>query len=88
MIQDFIDLCGIVGSIAFAMTGVPQMIKVIREGHARGVSFGMIYTWLLGSVCMLMYASMRYSDPVFVCNYCVNLVVISVIAHHKHFPRR
>jgi uncharacterized protein with PQ loop repeat len=86
--MDIINLCGLVGATAFAISGVPQMIKSIKDGHAYGVAWGMIILWLIGEVAMIAYTLMKYTnDYILLGNYLINFMVISVIAFYKIFPR-
>ena len=87
--MEFADICGLVGAAAFAISGVPQMVKSIKDGHANGVAYGMIYLWLIGEGGMIGYALIKYpNDYVLLANYFINFVVIAVIAYYKHFPSK
>lgn len=84
-----LEVIGLIGATAFALSGVPQAIKSVREGHSRGVAHGTVLLWLLGEGAMLAYASVKYpSDWVLISNYLANFLVVGVIAWFKYRPRR
>ena len=83
-----IELLGLIGAVAFALSGVPQAIKSWREGHSRGVAHGTVLLWLLGEAAMLAYAVGKYrSDFILMGNYAANFLVVGVIAWFKYRPR-
>ena len=82
-----IELLGLFGAVAFALSGVPQAIKSWREGHSHGVAHGTVLLWLLGEAAMLAYAVGKYtSDLILMGNYAANFVVVGVIAWFKYRP--
>lgn len=83
-----VEILGWIGATAFAISGVPQMIKSIREGHSSGVSHGLIWLWLTGEAAMLLYTTLKYSDVILLTNYIANLIFVGVIAWYKYFPRK
>jgi len=87
--NDYFVLTGIAGSIAFALSGVPQSIKSIREGHSKGISHGMIWLWLVGEVCMIAYSFYFYTyDFIFISNYLINFVNVAIITKFKYWERK
>ena len=83
-----IEMIGVVGATAFALSGVPQAIKSYREGHSRGVAHGTVLLWLLGEGAMLVYAGIKYtSDFILIGNYLANFLVVGIIAWSKYRPR-
>lgn len=84
-----LELIGLIGATAFALSGVPQAIRSFREGHSDGMSHGTIILWLSGEGAMLVYALGKYtSDYILICNYLANFLVVGVIAWYKYLPRR
>ena len=84
-----LELIGLIGATAFALSGVPQAVKSVREGHSKGMSHGTIVLWLTGEGAMLIYAGIKYtSDYILICNYLANFLVVGVIARYKYLPRK
>ena len=84
-----IELIGLIGATAFALSGVPQAIKSWKEGHSRGVAHGTVLLWMSGELAMFVYAFAKYpSDFVLLGNYLANLLVVGVIAWFKYRPTR
>lgn len=80
-----IELIGLIGSIAFGISGVPQAIKSWRDGHTNGVAHGTVILWLLGEFAMLSYTLIKYpTDLILLSNYGINALVVSVIAYYKY----
>jgi uncharacterized protein with PQ loop repeat len=83
-----LEIIGLIGATTFALSGVPQAVKSVREGHSAGMSHGTIVLWLLGEGAMLVYAGIKYTtDYILICNYLANFLVVGVIAWYKYLPR-
>jgi uncharacterized protein with PQ loop repeat len=86
--SDFVILIGTLGSIAFALSGLPQAIKSIHDGHSKGISHGMLWLWLFGEVCMIFYSLYFYTyDFILISNYFINFVNVAVITKYKYWER-
>lgn len=84
-----LELIGLIGATAFALSGVPQAIRSFKEGHSAGMAHGTIILWFSGEGAMLVYALGKYtSDYILICNYLANFLVVGVIAWYKYLPRR
>ena len=82
-------LIGLIGMICFSLSGIPQMVKSIRDGHSEGIATGTIWLWLIGELAYILYTLANYStDFILLVNYVLNFSVVAVIAYYKHFPRR
>lgn len=83
-----IELIGLVGSICFSISGVPQLIKSFRDGHSNGMSHGTLWLWITGESAMLAYSYSKYpSDYILLGNYLFNLIIVGLIAKYKYLPR-
>lgn len=82
-----IYLLGIVGLICFVMSGVPHLLKSVKDGHSNGLAAGTIWFWFLGEICYLIYTVYLYDDFVLYLNYIWNAVIVGGIAWYKYFPR-
>lgn len=84
-----IETIGWIAGLLFAFCGLPQAIKCIKEGHAKGVSVLFLYMWLVGEVLMQYYVINKHGfDMPLLVNYWINTIFCLVIAKYLHFPRR
>lgn len=81
-----VEFIGWIGSIAFALSAIPQAWKSYREGHSSGVSWGLLILSMLGEVCCTVYGLAHNLLPL-VLNYVLNFLMLSVIVHYKMRPR-
>lgn len=86
--MDVFQILGFVGCIAFNIGNIPQGIKMIQEGHCRGISGLTVVIWLVGYVSMLIYSIGMYTgDNLLIMNYLFNLLFVLMIVWYKIFPR-
>ena len=76
------EIVGWIGSILFAVCGIPQAVKSYKEKHSDGVSLSFILLWLFGEIFSLIYVMGKDLPPI-LCNYVVNLVCIFIILRYK-----
>ena len=85
MTLGLLEVVGLVGATCFALSGVPQKIKSIKDGHSDGMSHGTIWLWLIGEGAMLLYALIKYTfDFILIGNYLANFVVVAIIGLYKY----
>ena len=53
--NSFNEQVGWVGSILFALCGLPQAIQSVMDGHSNGIAWGFLLMWLGGEVLTLYY---------------------------------
>lgn len=83
-----IEFIGTLGLICLALSGIPQMIKSIMEGHSNGMADGTIWFWIIGEISMLIYAKVKYTkDYILILNYLANVIIVGIICWYKYFPR-
>ena len=82
-----IHVIGYIGSLAYALCGLPQAILSIKNGHSKGISRGYAMLSLIGSILSLVYAFPR-GDYVLLLNFGVNIIVWSVILKYSYFERK
>jgi uncharacterized protein with PQ loop repeat len=82
----FIQLCGWIGSLAFAFSALPQALKSYKEKHSRGVADGMMILWTIGEVTMLIYGFGIMQWPI-IFNCIFNTIYISVIIYYRLWPK-
>lgn len=85
--MELIPILGWLGSILFALCGVPQAIKAYREKHARGLDWTFLMMWLFGELFCIIYAVDLKAWPL-VFNYVFNLLSLFVILIYKVKDRK
>jgi uncharacterized protein with PQ loop repeat len=81
-----IQTAGWVYSLAFALSGLPQMFKSIREGHSRGVADGTMLLWMMGELGGLIYGIGLMQWPI-IFNCLLNTIFVGIIVMYRLFPR-
>ena len=83
-----LQIFGWVGSLAFAICGIPQAYECWKTGNAKGLSGHFLFLWSLGEVGSFVYVAgtRGYLDPLFA-NYALNAVFLSIIVWYKLRPR-
>jgi len=82
------ETIGWIGSLLFAICGLPQAVKSYKDGHSEGVSSLFLIIWLGGEVFTLTYILDKGGLAPLVFNYLGNLIFILIILKYKFFPRR
>jgi len=80
------ELLGWIGSLAFAICGLPQAILSYKQGHSAGISWGFISLWAIGEVLTLIYVFDKGHPPL-IFNYVGNLIFVGIILRYKIWPR-
>jgi uncharacterized protein with PQ loop repeat len=74
------DVIGWIGSVAFALCGIPQAWECFKNRSARGISPLFISLWLTGEVCYVVSVLMKFGWVHWMMfNYLANLFSIAVI---------
>ncbi len=81
-----LETIGWLGSILFAICGLPQAISCVKTGHAKGLDWGFLMAWFLGEVFTLMYIWPK-SDYPLIFNYSLNLFFLVIILKYKIWER-
>ena len=80
---------GLLGSLAFALSGAPQAAKSLKDGHSMGMAHGTIWLWLTGELSMIIYTLIFYTyDWILLLNYVVNLIFVLIIFKYKYWVRK
>ena len=82
-----IQIIGYIGSLAYALCGLPQAVLSIKNGHSQGISRGYALLSLIGSLLSLIYAVPR-GDYVLLLNFGVNIIVWGIILKYSYFERK
>lgn len=78
-----LDLLGLIGAVAFAISAIPQALHSYRTKSSKGMSVGFLFLWGLGEGCMLAYVIGTSMDPYLVGNYIANGLCLLVIVYYK-----
>ena len=78
-------LLGCIGSICFALCGVPQVLMCVKQGHANGVSGMFLILWLLGEVFYTGATFIEFGPvPWLLFNYALNAICIFIIGYYYY----
>jgi len=84
-----ISTFGAIASILFILATAGQTAKVVREGHAAGVSHILIWMLLVGFVLMVSYVIFNVGlDLILLSSYTFQAILWAIVARYKYFPRR
>lgn len=78
-----IEAIGWVGSVCFALCGLPQAIQTIKTKSAKDFSIWFLGLWLVGEVLMIVYTLLKLQNPQLLFNYFVNLLCLLPIIYYK-----
>lgn len=83
------DFIGWVGSMAFAVCGIPQALECHKQGSAKGISRLFVALWLLGEVCYIISVLTKFGWVNWMMfNYIANILSICVITFYMIRDRR
>ncbi len=74
------DFIGWLGSVAFAICGLPQAWECFKKRSAKGISPIFVGLWLIGEVCYVISVLMKFGWVGWMMfNYLTNIFSIAVI---------
>jgi uncharacterized protein with PQ loop repeat len=80
------EIIGWIGSILFAICGLPQAIECYKAGHSRGLSWAVLLCWFFGEIFTIIYVFPKMDLPLLF-NYVLNMVFLIVMLYYKIKPR-
>jgi len=79
-----VGIVGWVSGLLLAGCMLPQAAKVVREGNARGTSWGMLLAWFAGEVLGVIYLTSFVVTPwPVLANYATNAALAILILCYK-----
>lgn len=81
------ETLGWIGSILFAICGLPQAYQSVKDGHSRGLNWFFLLAWLGGEVLTIAYVWPKADLPLLF-NYFTNLVFLLVMLRYKVWERK
>ncbi len=77
------DFIGWIGSVAFAVCGLPQAWECYKSGSAKGISPNFIALWFIGEVSYVISVLMKFGWVSWMMfNYIANIFSITVIVYY------
>ena len=77
-----IELIGWIGSLAFAICGVPQAVECYKTRNADGLTWSFLFLWFIGELGTIIYVIPRGDIPLLF-NYTCNFMCLLVILYYK-----
>lgn len=81
------DLIGWLSNMCFATAAIPQALKSIKQGHARGVSAGLLWLSFIGEIFAIIFHVLKDLPLPLLINYCVNMLSLTIILYYRYFGR-
>lgn len=80
------DVIGWLGSMLFALCGLPQAVQSYKQKHSNGLAWMFLLMWFFGEVLTFIYVLPKADYPL-LANYVVNFGFLIVIGYYKLFPK-
>lgn len=83
-----IPIIGISAGICLASCGIPQAVKTIKDGHAKGLALNMMLMLISGIFLMGLYIYLQHGwDWIIHTEYSVSVIVWGISLYYYWFPR-
>ena len=83
-----IDIIGYLAMTCLMVSAIPQVIKVIKQGHADGMAVSYLSLLIVGFTLMATYIMLTKPLYPVVINYVINVLSMLIISYYKIFPRK
>lgn len=82
------EAIGLIAGCLLAACGVPQALKVVKDGHAEGLALNMMLMLIAGIFLMGLYIYLQHGvDWIIHGEYAISIAVWSVSLYYYWFPR-
>ena len=81
------EYIGWIGSILFAICGLPQALQSFKQGHSNGLTWSFLLMWFFGELFTLIYIIPKQDWPL-IFNYTMNMGFLLVILKFKIWKRK
>lgn len=81
------EIFGWIGSILFAVCGLPQALQSYRDGNSDGLNWFFLLAWFFGEIFTMVYILPKGDIPL-ISNYVINICFLVVILRYKMVPRK
>lgn len=85
--SEIIDAIGWIGSSAYAIYLIPQVIMCVKNGHARGFSRGFSFLTLMGASLSMVY-SISQKDYILLLNFGCSILLSAVVLIYSFSERK
>ena len=75
------------GSICFALCGIPQAWQSYKQGHSNGLSYLFLGLWFMGEALTIVYVASEIGSVPLLVNYGCNFVCLVIVIRYRMFPR-
>lgn len=82
-----ISVIGWIGTIAYTVYTIPQVLICLKNGNANGISRLFAIAYLFGCVLSLIY-SCYHHDVILAVNFGIGTIAWIVIHYYLYFPRK
>lgn len=83
------EAIGLTAGCLLAGCGIPQAVKVIRDGHARGIALNMMLMLIFGLFLMGLYIFLAHGfDFILHVEYAISIGVWGISLFYYFFPRK
>ncbi len=84
-----IEALGWLSSLLLSACSLPQVIQILREGHAEGLSKGFLFMWAAGNLLTQVYIITKFGMVMsLLSKYWANDVFLCIMIKYKLFPKR
>lgn len=81
-------IIGILGGLLLAACGIPQAVKTLKDGHAKGLSLNFMLMLIGGIFLMGLYIFLQHGwDWVIHGEYAISISVWAISLYYYFFPR-
>ena len=81
-----IKYLGMLGSFLAFVCSIPQVIMVIENGNANGLSLSMLWMWIAGMMSLFVYIYKTTKDKILMFQYFFISLEIVVLLYYSYFP--
>lgn len=82
-----INIIGYIGTLCLILAGIPQLYKVINDGHALGLSYFYLLLVWIGLLLMGLYVILTIPSTQLLCSYGFQFIVFTLLIYKKKFPK-
>lgn len=82
----YVEAAGVVGAVLSAMCALPQVFKVVSQGHAVGLSLFFIGAYFISRCCTTAYCILKYGpDWLFIWGGILTLTFNGILIYYILF---
>jgi MtN3 and saliva related transmembrane protein len=85
--QQYIVYLGVFSGICTGVSLLPQLVKLLKEKKAEGLSLGTFIVLLAGLAGWVIYGLLKQDWPIIITNafsFCTNIVIIICALKYRH----